>query len=97
MNITIFYCYHLLTNIIYINVIYIYIYIYIQSTPDKSDSQETGKIVRLSEMSDLSEIKNIMQIRHEILSASLIITEIWNYATISNIKCCIQLNYLLKL
>ena len=45
--------------------IYIYIYIYIQSTPDKSDSQGTGKSVRLSEMYDLSEIKNIMQIRHE--------------------------------
>ena len=38
--------------------------IYIQSTPDKSDSQVTGKSVRLSEMSDLSDIKNIMQIRH---------------------------------
>ena len=32
----------------------------IQSTPDKSDSQGTGKSVRLSEISDLSEIKNIM-------------------------------------
>ena len=45
-------------------------YIYIQSTPDKSDSQGTGKSVRLSEMSDLSEIQNIMQIRHEMRSAS---------------------------
>ena len=44
--------------------------IYIQSTPDKSDSQGTGKSVRLSDMSDLSEIKNIMQIRHEMRSAS---------------------------
>ena len=41
-------------------VYYTQIYIYIQSTPDKSDSQVTGKSVRLSEMSDLSEIKNIM-------------------------------------
>ena len=49
---------------------YIYIYIYIQSTPNKSDSQGTGKSVRLSEMSDLSEIQNIMQIRHEMRSAS---------------------------
>ena len=40
---------------------YIYIYIYIQSTPDKSDTQGTGKGVRLSEMSDLSDIHNIMQ------------------------------------
>ena len=40
--------------------LYTNIYIYIQSTPDKSDSQVTGKSVRLSEMSDLSEIKNIM-------------------------------------
>ena len=46
------------------------IYIYIQSTPDKSDSQGNGKNVRLSEMSDLSEIKNIMQMRHEMRSAS---------------------------
>ena len=53
-----------------LNLICIYIYIYIQSTPDKSDSQGTGKSVRLSEMSDLSEIKNIMQIRHEMRSAS---------------------------
>ena len=45
-------------------------YQYIQSTPDKADSQGTGKSVRLSEMSDLSDIKNIMQIRHEIRSAS---------------------------
>ena len=37
----------------------------IQSTPDKSDSQGTGKSVRLSEMSDLSENQNSMQIRHE--------------------------------
>ena len=64
--------------------------IYIQSTPDKSDSQGTGKSVRLSEMSDLSEIQNIMQIRHEMLSASKMVTEMWNYATINNIKCCIQ-------
>ena len=49
--------------IIYIDCIYIYIYIYIQSTPDKSDSQGTWKIVRLSEMSDLSEIQNIMQLK----------------------------------
>ena len=34
--------------------IYIYIYINIQSTPDKSDSQGTGKSVRLIEKSDLS-------------------------------------------
>ena len=45
-------------------------YMYIQSTPDKSDSQGTGKSVPLSEMSDLSDIKNSMQIRHEIRSAS---------------------------
>ena len=44
--------------------VHIYIYIYIQSTPDKSDSQGTGKV------SDLSEIKNIMQIIHEMLIAS---------------------------
>ena len=43
---------------------------YIQSTPDKSDSQGTEKCVRLSEMSDLSEIQNIMQIRHEMRSMS---------------------------
>ena len=48
--------------------IYIYIYIYTQSTPDKSDSQGTEKSVRHSEMSDLSEIQNIMQIRNEIRS-----------------------------
>ena len=42
----------------------------LQSTPDKSDSRGTGKSVRLSEMSDLSEIQNIMQIRHATLSAS---------------------------
>ena len=42
--------------------IYIYIYIYIQSTPDRSDSQGTGKRVRLIEMSELSEIQNIKQI-----------------------------------
>ena len=46
------------------------LYIHIQSTPDNSDSQRTGKSVRLSEMSDLSEINNIMQIRHEMRSAS---------------------------
>ena len=40
------------------------IYSVIQSTPYKSDSQGTGKIVRLSEISDLSEINNIMHIRH---------------------------------
>ena len=45
-------------------------YIYIQSTPYKSDSQGTGKIVRLSEMSNLYEIHNIMQIRHEMRSMS---------------------------
>ena len=49
---------------------YIIIYNYIQSTPDKSDSQGTGKSVRLSEMSDLSEIQNIIQMRHEMRSAS---------------------------
>ena len=42
----------------------------IQSTPDKSDSQGTGKIIRLSEMSDLSEIQNIMQIRRAMHSVS---------------------------
>ena len=42
-----------------------YIISYIQSTPVKSDSQGTRKSVRLSEMFDLSEIKNIMQIRYE--------------------------------
>ena len=42
----------------------------LQSIRDKSDSQGTGKSLRLSEMSDLSEIKNIMQIRHEMRSAS---------------------------
>ena len=46
------------------------IYIYIQSTPDKSDSQGTAKSVRLSDVSDLSEIQNIMQIRHEMRSVS---------------------------
>ena len=44
--------------------------IHIQSTPDKSDSQGTGKSVRLSEMFDLPVIQNIMQIRHEMRSAS---------------------------
>ena len=44
--------------------------IYIQSTPDKSDSQGTGKSVQISEMSDLSEINNIMQMRYEMCSAS---------------------------
>ena len=48
----------------------IYIYIYIQSTPDKSDSQGTDKNVRLSEMSDLSEIQNIMKIIHDMRSMS---------------------------
>ena len=48
----------------------IYIYIYIQSTPDKSDSKGTGKSIRLSEISDLSEIQNDMQIRHEMRSVS---------------------------
>ena len=33
---------------------YIYIYIYIQSTPYKWDSKRTRKMVRLSDMSDLS-------------------------------------------
>ena len=42
----------------------------VQPTPDKPNSQGTGKSVRLSEMSDLYEIKNIMQIRHEMRSAS---------------------------
>ena len=42
----------------------------LQSTPDKSDTQGTGKSVQLSEMSDLSEIQNIMQIRHEMRSVS---------------------------
>ena len=41
-----------------------------QSTPDKSDSQGTRKSVRLSQMSDLSEIQNIMQIRYEMRSVS---------------------------
>ena len=51
--------------------IYIHIYIkLIQSTPDKSDTQGTGKSVRLSEMPDLSEIQKIMQIRHEMRSVS---------------------------
>ena len=48
------------------NIMYIKLYyefnIIIQSTPDKSDSQGTGKSVRLSE------IKNIMKIRHEMRS-----------------------------
>ena len=44
--------------------------IYIQSTPDKSDSQGTGKSVRLRYVSDLSEIQNIMQIRHEMCRAN---------------------------
>ena len=43
---------------------------YIQSTPDKWDSHGTGKSVRLSEMSDLSEIHNIMQIRRATRSVS---------------------------
>ena len=48
--------------------IYIYIYIYtnlcIQLTHDKSDTQGTGKSVRLSEMSELSEIhKNRCEFR----------------------------------
>ena len=42
----------------------------IQSTPDKSESQGTWKNVRLNEMSDLSEIQNIMQIRYEMRSMS---------------------------
>ena len=46
------------------------LYIYIQSTPDKSDSQGSGKRVRFREISDLSEIQNIMQIRHEMRSES---------------------------
>ena len=41
-------------------------YLLIQSTPDNSDSQGTGKSVQLSEMSDLSEIQNTMQIRHDV-------------------------------
>ena len=45
-------------------------HINIQSTPDKSDSQGTGKSVRLGEMSDLYEIQNIMQIIHEMRSVS---------------------------
>ena len=36
----------------------------LQSTLNKSDSQGTAKSFRLSEMSDLSEIQKIMQIRH---------------------------------
>ena len=50
----------------YENHIYVYIYIYIYSKLPiyKSDSQGTGKIVRLSDMSDLSEIHNIMLIIH---------------------------------
>ena len=43
---------------------------FIQSTPDKSDTQGTVKSVQLSEMSDLYEIQNIMQIRHEMRSVS---------------------------
>ena len=42
----------------------------LQLTPDKSDSQVTGKSVRLSEMSDLSEINNITEIIHEMCRAS---------------------------
>ena len=62
----------------------------IQSTSDKSDSQGTGESVRLSEMSDLSEIQNIMQIRCATRSVSQRVTEMWNYAKINNIKCFIQ-------
>ena len=49
--------YHVLCIIrfhIVVSSIYIYIYIYIQSTPDKSDTQGTGKSIRLIEKSDLS-------------------------------------------
>ena len=60
------------------------------STPDKSDSQVTRKSVRLSEMSDLSEIQNIIQIRHATRSVSLMVTKMWNYAIINNIKCLFQ-------
>ena len=64
---------------------------HIQSTPDKSDSQGTGKSFRLSEMSDLSEIKNIMQIKYiRDAQRELKGYRKWNYATIYNIKCCIQ-------
>ena len=67
-------------SMIYIILFYLTLYIFplmfmnlmydIQSTPDKSDSQVTGKSVQLSEISDLSEIKNIMQIRHATRSVS---------------------------
>ena len=63
---------------------------HVQSTPDKSNTQWTGKSVRLSEISDLSEIQNIMQIRHDMRSVSTRVTKMWNYATINNITCCIQ-------
>ena len=45
-------------------------YIYIHSTTDKSDTQGIGKSIRLNEMSDLSEIQNIMQIRNEMRNVS---------------------------
>ena len=61
-----------------------YIYIYIQSTTDKSDSQGTGKRVQLIEMSELSEIQNIMQINRA--TCSVRVTEMWNYAKINNIN-----------
>ena len=63
---------------------------HVQSTPDKSDTQWTGKSVRLSEMSDLSEIQNIMKIRHDMRSVSTRVIKMWNYATINNITCCNQ-------
>ena len=60
------------SNMMTVMVILIIIIIIIQihSTPDKSDSQGTGKSVRLSDISDLSEIQNSIQIRHEIRSVS---------------------------
>ena len=61
-------------NILIIIYAYIFVYkhtyIYTQSTPDKSDSQGTEKSVRFSEMSDLSDIQNIMQIRLEMRNMS---------------------------
>ena len=46
--------YNFAFNLYFTYYIYIYIYIYLQSIPDKSDTQGTGKNVRLSEMFDLS-------------------------------------------
>ena len=64
--------------------------IYSNLPVSREGPQETGKSVRLSEMSDLSEIQKIMLIRYATRSVSEMVTKMWNYATINNIKCFIQ-------